>query len=142
MFGPDEVRSLKILVEKLSFWDYRAIVRLQIKNNNLGIFGSTPFNCLAFLALPLGKNYDEIDLVMNAAELVKQLKEENVTEIDLIDSNKPAPELALLPPSGPWMPGEKGMAGDLLPIVKARLEKLKAQIEPLEMLVNDVWQRN
>ena len=137
MLGPDEVRSLKVLVEKLSFWDYRAIVRLQIKNNNLGIFGSTPFNCLAFLALPLSKNYDEIDLVMNAAELVKQLKEESVTEIGLIDSNKPAPELALLPPSGPWMPGEKGMAGDLLPVVKERLEKLKAQVEPLEMLASE-----
>ena len=135
MLGPDEIRSLKVLVEKLSFWDYRSIVRLQIKNNNIGIFGSTPFNCLAFLALPLGENYAEIDLVMNAAELVKQLKEENVTEISLIDSNKPSPELALLPPSGPWMPGEKGIAGDLLPIVKA--EKLKAQVEPLEMLASE-----
>ena len=66
---------------------------------------------------------------MNAAELVKQLKEESVTEIELIDSNKPAPELALLPPSGPWMPGEKGMAGDLLPVVKERLEKLNG-VEP------------
>ena len=101
MLGPDEVRSLRVLVEKISFWDYRAIVRLQIKNNNIGIFGSTPFNCLAFLALPLSKNYEEIDLVMNAAEIVKQLKEENASEISLIDSNKPAPELALLPPSGP-----------------------------------------
>jgi hypothetical protein len=104
VLGPDEIRSLKVLVEKLSFWDYRSIVRFQIKNNNIGIFGSTPFNCLAFLALPLGENYAETDLVMNAAELVKQLKEENVSEISLIDSNKPAPELALLPPSGPWMP--------------------------------------
>jgi len=91
VLGPDEVRSLKVLVEKLSFWDYKSVVRLQIKDHNIGIFGSTPFNCLAFLALPLSKNYEEIDLVMNAAEIVKQLKEENVTEISLIDSNKPAP---------------------------------------------------
>ena len=34
------------------------------------------------------------------------------------------------------MPGEKGMAGDLLPVVKERLEKLKAQVEPLEMLAS------
>ena len=136
VFGPDEIRSLKILVEKLSFWDYRSVLRLQIKNTNIGIFGSTPFNCLAFLALPLNGNYQEKDLVINAADLLKQLKDEKVSEIDLIDSTKPAPELALLPPSGPWMPGEKGMAGDLLPIVKARLEKLKAQVEPLEMLAS------
>jgi hypothetical protein len=35
------------------------------------------------------------------------------------------------------MPGEKGMAGDLLPVVKERLEKLKAQVEPLEMLASE-----
>jgi hypothetical protein len=48
--GPDEIRSIKILVEKLAIWDYRSVLRLQVKNNNIGIFGSTPFNCLAFLA--------------------------------------------------------------------------------------------
>ncbi len=137
LLGKDEIRSLKTLVEKLIFWDYRSTLRIQIKNSNIGLFGSTPFNCLAFLALPLQKPNAEIDLVINAGEIAKQLKDENLIELLLIDSNKPAPELALLPPIGPWMPGEKGIAGDILPIVKSRLEKLKAQIEPLEMLASD-----
>ena len=137
LLGKDEIRSLKTLVEKLIFWDYRSTLRIQIKNSNIGLFGSTPFNCLAFLALPLQKPNAEIDLVINAGEIAKQLKDENLVELLLIDSNKPAPELALLPPTGPWMPGEKGIAGDILPIVKSRLEKLKAQIEPLEMLASD-----
>ena len=137
LLGKDEIRSLKTLVEKLIFWDYRSTLRIQIKNSNIGLFGSTPFNCLAFLALPLQKPNAEIDLVINAGEIAKQLKDENLIELLLIDSNKPAPELALLPPTGPWMPGEKGIAGDILPIVKSRLEKLKAQIEPLEMLASD-----
>ena len=137
LLGKDEIRSLKTLVEKLIFWDYRSTLRIQIKNSNIGLFGSTHFNCLAFLALPLQKPNAEIDLVINAGEIAKQLKDENLIELLLIDSNKPAPELALLPPTGPWMPGEKGIAGDILPIVKSRLEKLKAQIEPLEMLASD-----
>ncbi|MDA2977956.1 MAG: hypothetical protein O3B81_04205 [Actinomycetota bacterium] len=137
LLGKDEIRSLKTLVEKLIFWDYRSTLRIQIKNSNIGLFGSTPFNCLAFLALPLQKPNAEIDLVINAGEIAKQLKDENLIELLLIDSNQPAPELALLPPTGPWMPGEKGIAGDILPIVKSRLEKLKAQIEPLEMLASD-----
>ena len=137
LLGKDEIRSLKTLVEKLIFWDYRSTLRIQIKNSNIGLFGSTPFNCLAFLALPLQKPNAEIDLVINAGEIAKQLKDENLIELLLIDSNKPAPELALLPPTGPWMPGEKGIAGDILPIVKSRLEKLKAQIEPLEMFASD-----
>ena len=137
LLGKDEIRSLKTLVEKLIFWDYRSTLRIQIKNSNIGLFGSTPFNCLAFLALPLQKPNAEIDLVINAGEIAKQLKDENLIELLLIDSNKPAPELALLPPTGPWMPGEKGIAGDILPIVKSRLEKLKAQIEPLEILASD-----
>ena len=137
LLGKDEIRSLKTLVEKLIFWDYRSTLRIQIKNSNIGLFGSTPFNCLAFLALPLQKPNAEIDLVINAGEIAKQLKDENLIELLLSDSNKPAPELALLPPTGPWMPGEKGIAGDILPIVKSRLEKLKAQIEPLEMLASD-----
>ena len=137
LLGKDEIRSLKTLVEKLIFWDYRSTLRIQIKNSNIGLFGSTPFNCLAFLALPLQKPNAGIDLVINAGEIAKQLKDENLIELLLIDSNKPAPELALLPPTGPWMPGEKGIAGDILPIVKSRLEKLKAQIEPLEMLASD-----
>lgn len=137
MLGKDEIRSLKTLVDKLVFWDYRATLRIQLKNSNIGIFGSTPFNCLAFLALPTQTPTIDADFVINAADLVKQLQEEDTVEISLFDSNKPAPELALLPPSGPWMPGEKGIAGDVLPIVKSRLEKLKAQIEPLEMLASD-----
>jgi hypothetical protein len=130
VIGQDEVRSLKVFLEKLTFWDYRTNIRIQIKQSNIGLFGSTPFNCLAFLALPLEKDAGEVDLVLSAAYFLKNLGPE--TEIQ--DENKPAPELALLPPSGPWMPGEKGLAGDILPLVKQRLEKLKAQIEPLQML--------
>ena len=64
MLGPDEVRSLKILVEKLSFWDYRAIVRLQIKNNNLGIFKNTLNN-----GQPM--RFTMIQLIANAMLLTK-----------------------------------------------------------------------
>lgn len=136
VLASDEKKSLNIFLEKLTFWDYRATLRIKAKENHIGLFGSTPFNCLAFLALPCEKLSTEIDLVINAADLLKELKNFEKNEIELTDSEKPAPALALLPPSGPWMPGEKGIAGDILPLVKNRLDKLKAQIEPLQMLAN------
>ena len=120
----DEVLSLKKYLEKLTFWDYRSLIRIQIKNINLGIFGSTPFNALAFIALPMEEDLAEVDLVVSAADILKQLKDDKATEIFINEVNKPAPELALLPPNGPWMPGEKGIAGDIFPLVKDRLEKL------------------
>lgn len=133
----DEVLSLKKYLEKLTFWDYRSLIRIQIKNINLGIFGSTPFNALAFIALPMEVDLAEVDLVVSAADILKQLKDDKATEIFINEVNKPAPELALLPPNGPWMPGEKGIAGDIFPLVKDRLEKLKAQVEPLKMLQSE-----
>ena len=135
-FSSDEVLSLKNFLEKLIFWDKRTFLRIQIKGSNIGIFGSTPFNCLAFIALPLQEEYTEEDLVVSCSEILNQLTEKN-QEIKLIDSNKVAPELALLPPQGPWMPGEKGIAGDVFPLVKERLNRLKSQVEPLQMLQSE-----
>lgn len=136
-FSPDEILSLRNFLEKLIFWDKRTFLRIQIKGSNIGIFGSTPFNCLAFIALPLQKEYEETDLVTSCSEILNQLSDEKVLEIKITDSNKVAPELALLPPQGPWMPGEKGIAGDVFPMVKERLNRLKSQVEPLQMLQND-----
>jgi hypothetical protein len=89
-------------------------------------------------------------LVVSCSEILNQLTDKN-KEIKLIDSNKVAPELALLPPQGPWMPGEKGIAGDVFPLVKERLNRLKSQVEPLQMLqseknknsvTEDAWNEN
>jgi len=150
-FSPDEVLSLRNFCEKLVFWDKRTFLRIQIKGNNIGIFGSTPFNCLAFIALPLQEEYAEADLVVSCSDILNQITDDKNFEIKLLDSNKVAPELALLPPQGPWMPGEKGIAGDVFPLVKQRLNKLKSQVDPLQMLqseknknsiTEDAWNEN
>ena len=80
-FSADEVLSLKNLLEKLIFWDKRTFLRIQIKRNNIGIFGSTPFNCLAFIALPLQEEYAEKDLVISCSDVLNQLNIDNNFEI-------------------------------------------------------------
>ena len=132
----DELRALKLVLEKLISWDKNSLIRMRTKPGVIGVYAAPPFGVITLTALPLKEDVADVDQVLVAEQVLSQINELQL--IDLAKFTQPvhSAALALLPPEGPWLPGEKGMSGDVLPKVKDRLEKLKSQIAPLTLVSN------
>lgn len=132
----DELRALKLVLEKLISWDRNSLIRIKTKPGVVGVYAAPPFGVITLTALPLKVDVAEVDQVLVAERVLSQINELQL--IDLAKFTQPvhSAALALLPPEGPWLPGEKGMSGDVLPKVKDRLKKLKSQIAPLTLVSN------
>jgi len=152
----DEAAYLAAYLRRLMMWDERTCVRLQVSGGSLGVYGVPPLDCLAFIAVPLDGDHSEpLDRVVSAGRLRDVLGE--VSPIRWGASRSfPVPDdvgavaaLSVLPPRGPWLPAERGLAGDVRPIVAAGVEEFRAKAEPwgdsspadLEALARDVWSR-
>jgi hypothetical protein len=132
----DELRALKLVLEKLISWDKNSLIRIRTKPGVIGVYAAPPFGVITLTALPLKEDVAHVDQVLVAERVLSQINELQL--IDLAKFSQPvhSAALALLPPEGPWLAGEKGMSGDVLPKVKDRLEKLKSQIAPLTLVSN------
>jgi len=137
LLGTDELRILKLVLEKLTIWDKNALVRIRTKPGVVGVYAAPPFGVITLTALPTKEDTEEVDQVLTASKVLSQLDE--TQGIDLTNFTQPvhSAALALLPPEGPWLPGEKGMSGDVMPKVKERLDKLKQQVAPLSAVSNN-----
>jgi hypothetical protein len=93
---------------------------------------------LAFIAIPavMDGTDDLADVDMDMTVSAGRLRDiigdtaklEPVTDVRLPDQVAGSPALAMLPPAGPWSSGEKGMAGDLAPVVDAAVAEFRAQV--------------
>lgn len=132
----DELRALKLVLEKLVSWDKNALVRIKTKPGVVGFYAAPPFGVITLTALPLKEELGEIDQVLVAEKVLSQINELQTIDLEKFTQPVHSAALALLPPEGPWLPGEKGMSGDILPKVKERLERLKSQVAPLTLVSN------
>lgn len=137
LLGKDEIRILKLVLEKLASWDKNALVRVRTKSSVVGVYAAPPFGVVTLTALPLQESVEEVDQVLVAAKVLAQLEDSLGIDFSLFNQPVHSAALALLPPEGPWLPGEKGMSGDVMPKVKERLEKLKKQVAPLAAVNNN-----
>lgn len=137
LLGKDEIRILKLVLEKLVSWDKNALVRVRTKSSVVGVYAAPPFGVVTLTALPLQESVEEVDQVLVAAKVLAQLDDSLGIDFSLFNQPVHSAALALLPPEGPWLPGEKGMSGDVMPKVKERLEKLKKQVAPLAAVNNN-----
>jgi hypothetical protein len=137
LLGKDEIRILKLVLEKLVSWDKNALVRVRTKSSVVGVYAAPPFGVVTLTALPLQESVEEVDQVLVAAKVLAQLADSLEIDFSLFNQPVHSAALALLPPEGPWLPGEKGMSGDVMPKVKERLEKLKKQVAPLAAVNNN-----
>ncbi len=132
----DELRALKLVLEKLISWDRNSLIRIRTKPGVVGVYAAPPFGVITLTALPLKEDVAHVDQVLVAERVLSQINELQLIDLARFTQPVHSAALALLPPEGPWLPGEKGMSGDVLPRVKDRLEKLKSQIAPLTLVSN------
>jgi hypothetical protein len=136
VLGKDEIRVLKLVLEKLTVWDRNALVRLKTKSNVVGIYAAPPFGVITLTALPVKQALAEVDQVFVAMKVLEQIQAADFLDLTKFSQPVHSAALALLPPEGPWLPGEKGMSGDVMPRVKERLDQLKKDVAPLTLVGN------
>jgi hypothetical protein len=115
----DEDRArLQRYVEWLLRIDDRCAVRVLTRGAAAGFYGATPSGVMTFIAVPLVRieaEIEPVDEVMSARLLLGSLQVDDGVGLgsDLIAS----PVLAALPPADTWLPGERGIVGDVAGLV-------------------------
>jgi hypothetical protein len=147
----DEAAYLAAFLGRVTGWDERSAVRVQVRGAVLGVYAPSPLDVLAFIALPLVAAADEsIDRTVSAGRLRDILGDVSrlgpSTELVLPDEITGSPTLAVLPPTSPWSPGERGMAGDLTPRIDAAVAEFRASVPRsgsvhAELLAEATWDR-
>ena len=154
----DEAAYVAGFLRRLVNWDPRAAVRVRVSGSSLGLLGAPPFDCLSFVAVPLA-DVDgadgAVDDIVSAGRLrdvigdVSSAGSASQRVIRLPDSMAPVPALAVVPPSGPWLPAERGIAGDIRPLVGAAVRDFRQRSDALfprtddalQQLADEVWDR-
>ena len=149
--GKDEALHLAAYLGRIVGWDERAAVRVQARGGVVGIFAPCPLDVLVFVALPLSEPVVEpLDTTVSAGRLrdvigdVARLAPDTDTDVTLPDAVTGSSSLAVLPPTSPWAPGERGMAGDVIPKVDEAVAKFRASVPSTgsfqsELLAEAAW---
>lgn len=145
----DELLHLAAFLGRIVGWDERAAVRVQARGGVVGIFAPCPLDVLVFVALPLAEPVAEsLDTTVSAGRLrdiigdVATLAPE--TDLVLPDPVTGSSSLAVLPPTSPWSPGERGMAGDVIGKVDEAVARFRASVPSTgsfqaELLAEAAW---
>ena len=129
----DEAAHLAAYLGRIVGWDERAAVRVQARGGVVGVYAPSPLDVLVLVALPLAERVDDqVDTTVSAGRLrdvfgdVARLAAE--TDVVLPDPVTGSASLAVLPPTAPWSPGERGMAGDVMPRVDEAVARFRASV--------------
>ena len=130
-----EATYLAAFLSRITGWDERAAVRLQVRRGHVGCYAPSPLDVLTLVVVPLradAEALDGFDTTVSAGRLrdvvgdVAQLPA--AAQVSVPDSVTGSASLAVLPPVGPWSPGERGVAGDLVPKVDAAVATFRASV--------------
>jgi hypothetical protein len=141
--GYQEAAFLAGFLARLDRWEPGAAVRVQVRGGTLGVYAAPPLGCLLLLVLPTvgppaadaatdaggdasgdaGSDAGADDVVLAGrlrdilGDVSARRGPDDVRDVRLPDAVGPRQELALLPPRDGWLPGDRGVAGDVLPRV-------------------------
>jgi hypothetical protein len=129
----DEASYLAAFLARVTGWDDRAAVRLQVRRGHVGCYAPSPLDVLAVVVLPLAVQSDDgVDTTVSAGRLRDVIGDVArlgaTSDVTVPDPITGSPSLAVLPPVGPWAPGERGIAGDLLPRVEDAVAGFRASV--------------
>jgi hypothetical protein len=131
--GRDELLHLAAYLGRIIGWDERAAVRVQARGGVVGVFAPCPLDVLVLVVLPLAQPVAEpLDTTVSAGRLrdvigdVTRLGRD--TDLTLPDAVTGSASLAVLPPTAPWSPGERGLAGDVVPSVDAAVASFRSSV--------------
>ncbi len=139
----DESAHLAGFLARVTGWDERAAVRVQTRRTVLGVYAPSPLDVLGFVALPMASApADPVDTTVSAGRLRDILGDvarlPTVSEIPLPDPVTGSASLAVLPPPGTWMPGERGTAGDVAGLVDAAVASFRSAVPATGSLSADL----
>jgi len=151
----DEAAYVAAYLRRLTTWNQRAVVRLQLSGNTLGVFGAPPFDCVSFIAVPLSEPLDDpvvLDVSVSAGRLRDVIGDVSARSqvlrlVAVPDAVAPVAELAVLPPRSPWLSADRGMAGDVRPMVASAVQEFttrSAGVQQqiiLQSLADEIWSR-
>jgi hypothetical protein len=164
----DEAAYVAGHLRRLVSWEPEAAVRVRVAGSTLGIFGLPPLDCMSFVAVPLAAdsdasivseradaNVETVDTVVSAGRMRDVIGDVSGKgagahrTIRLPDSLGPVAGLAVLPPTGPWLPAERGIAGDVRRIVADGVREFRERNEALgqstarvlDELAQELWSR-
>jgi hypothetical protein len=131
--GKDEAAYLGAFLARVTGWDERASVRVQARRSVVGVYAPLPMDVLAFVALPLDGDRDEpLDTTVSAGRLRDVIGDVSrlapSTDLTVPDPVTGSASLAVLPPSGTWNMGERGIAGDLTPRIDAAVASFRESV--------------
>ncbi len=145
----DETLHLAAYLGRIVSWDERAAVRIQARGGVVGIYAPSPLDVLVLVVMPLASPLEApIDTTVSAGRLrdiigdVTRLAPD--TDLALPDPVTGSASLAVLPPSSPWAPGERGMAGDVVPRIEAAVAQFRSSVPPTgsfhaELVAEAAW---
>ena len=147
----DEALFLAAHLRRLTNWDERTAVRIQVRGNSLGVYAPPPMGVLSLVALPIASSEEDgLDRVVSAARLrdiigdVSKIAADSVFSMAVPDAITGPPSLGMLPPREGWHPPVQAMAGDLVVDIDSSIKSLNqrtnATIEPFaRQIAEDVW---
>ena len=147
----DEAMYVASHLRRLTNWDERTSVRLQIRGNALGVYSPPPMGVLALVVVPIqSTDVPELDRVVSAGRLrdligdVSKIGADDLFAVPIPDEVTGPPSLAMLPPREGWNPPVHAMAGDLVADIDASIKALNQRttgtVEPFtRQIAEDVW---
>ena len=149
----DEVLFLASHLRRLTGWDERTAVRLQVRGETLGVYAAPPLGVLSLIVIPVADASgvpEEFDQVVSAARLrdiigdVSRLSSSEVLSITIPDAVMGSPSLAMLPPRDGWFPPVTAMAGDLVGVIDESIahlnQRTQGTVEPFtHQIAEEEW---
>lgn len=136
--APTEAAFLAGFLGRLRSWDEWAAVRLQVRGAVVGLYAALPMGVLALVVLPLADQPADtappgLDITVLAGRLRDILGDVSAEvsatrQVQVPDEVSGPMTLTRLPPRGGWSPVQSGVAGDLVPKVRAAVAGFREQI--------------
>jgi hypothetical protein len=131
------------------------VVRLQARGAVLGVYAAPPQDCVVLVVLPLAEPVapdSPLDEVVSAGRMrdvvgdVSSPGRRTRVTVAVPDGVGPAAPLAVLPPRTGWLSGERGIAGDVSPLVASAVADYRALVESDPgaagaLLADQIWSR-
>jgi hypothetical protein len=135
--APPEIAYVAAFLARLRSWDERAAVRLQVRGQLLGLYGSLPMDALAIVVVPLTSPGGDVDVTVSAGRMRDILGDTNSLfavggegsrSVRLPDPILGPQSLATLPPRSGWAPGQVGLAAGVADLVDAAVAAFRVLV--------------
>ena len=152
-----EAVHVAAFVRRVASWDSAGVIRIQTRGAVAALWATTPMNCMAFIAVPLGENIEPpLDTIVFAGRLRDILgdlsvvtPQNKIVAYQLPEDLPMTQQLNVLPPQGKWVLAERMSCGAVAEIVDDAIKDFHRQTEAfpsadrifLDHLAEQIWQR-